>query len=164
MKAQFRKVGNWQGVQMLVGSLKVEMQGASEESLRQFGKETEEIVRDHISKQDLAWKALSPKYMEQKKRRGWSDLTYVRTGSYFRYIKSYIRQGSVYIGISPGARTPEGNSLAKIAKVLEFGSVLKKIAARPLWRPSFNEAFKKFKSDNRPVKILLDRLRRRFKI
>ena len=91
-----------------------------------------------IRNQDGSWSPLNAKYLKYKTTkkkfgRNQSEKVYVATSSYFQSITSFVRGGNVFIGIPTGAKYPNGQSIALVAAVLEFGSVSKNIPPRPLW-------------------------------
>jgi hypothetical protein len=142
----------------VVMSIRPEMKKAQIKSLTRFGIKAEAIAVAHISNQDLGWKALTPKYLAQKVREGKSELTLVATASYFKAITSWVMSDTVYVGVKRTVRNPNGEEIANIAKILEYGT--KDSAARPLWTPTLREAIAWHNLNNTPEKHFMEAMRR----
>ena len=107
--------------------------------MKRWGLKAERIAKLHISKQDLNWRALKPKYKASKIMAKLSQNILVATSSYFGSITSYVEDETAYAGVKKEAKNKEGDVLADIAKVHEYGSETMQIPARPLWKPTFEE-------------------------
>ncbi|CAB4185089.1 hypothetical protein UFOVP1492_121 [uncultured Caudovirales phage] len=148
-----KRVGNWAGAKAVINSLGAKMYAAQQLSLRRFGLKAEAIAKGHISAQDLNWKPLSPKTLAAKIRAGYSENILVQTSTYFQSITTWVAGETVYIGVKREARDKEGNVIANIARVHEYGSTSAGIPARPLWGPSLSEAVKWHLATNTPAEI-----------
>lgn len=159
----FQMQGDWEKAALLIKNLKEECEKAHITSLQRFGLKMEEVVLNHISKQDLGWKPLDPKYLSSKVKKGLSDNILVATSDYFNAIQSWVDKSkrTAYIGVKKGKKDREGNEIGHIARVHEYGAKGGKIPARPLWKPSFDEVKVWFwKSDHTPDKILVANLKK----
>lgn len=152
-----KRVGNWAGVKATINSLGSRMYAAQQLSLKRFGLKAEAIAKGHIYSQDLNWKPLSPATLAQKIRKGYSENILVATGTYFQSITSWVSDDTVFIGVKRQVKDREGNVLADIARVHEYGSATGRIPARPLWRPSMQETLVWHLANNTPLQILLKR-------
>lgn len=164
MGASFRKVGDWDKVQGLVGNIGKEMIEARDTSLKRFGLKAEKIAVTHISLQDLHWQPLSPKYLAEKIREGYSENILVRTSTYFQSITSWVEKETAYAGVKRDVVDKDGQLVADIAKLHEYGSKSGAIPARPLWQPTFDEVLKWHKLENMPEKIFLKNIKSRYGI
>lgn len=159
-----RRVGDWDKCESLIHNLGRECVDAKNTSLKRFGLKAEAIAVGHISKQDLGWKALSPAYLAKKIREGFSENILVRSSSYFQAITSWLPPDgvSVYIGVTKDAKNKEGQILADIAAVHEYGSTTAKIPARPLWQPTYKEVIAWHKAHNNPAVIFSQAIKRKY--
>lgn len=155
------RTGDWQRVANIVANLNREAVAAYKESLMKFGLKVEALAKKHIASQDLNWQTLKPLTVARKVRKGQSEKILIATSTYFQSISSWVEGDTVYAGVKKTAYAADGiTELADIAAVLEFGSQNGAIPARPLWQPTFDEAIKWHKANNRPQDIFLRRLRR----
>jgi hypothetical protein len=151
MGKSFKKVGDWDKLRYLSVSLRQGLMTASNISVKRFGLIAEKIAKQHISSQDLPWAPLSQEYKAGKKKHGFSEKILVRTSTYFQSITAWSEGLSGYAGVKKGVREPDGEEVADIAKIHEYGS--SKHPARPLWQPTFEEAFNKWKASETPLHI-----------
>ena len=138
-KKSYHKVGDWRKVTASTKMLKREMEIARMMSLKRFGLKAEAIAKGHISRQDLGWAPLDPKYLAKKIKKGLSNNILIATSSYFQSITSYVILDTAYIGVKKQIRHDDGSFIADIAKLHEYGSDTAGIPARPLWKPTLNE-------------------------
>ena len=153
-----RKTGDWDKVTRLIGNLSFEMQKSQEIALKRFGLKAEAIAKTHMSKQDLNWVPLKPETIAAKVRKGFSENILIATSDYFLVITSYVKEDTAYIGVKKEAKNRDGGILADIAAVQEFGSMSGVIPARPLWRPTLEEAVKWHFKKNLPIEIFAQRI------
>ena len=155
-----RRTGDWAKVARLIGNMSKEMKRAQELSLKRFALKAEGTAKKHISDQDLGWAALKAATVADKKRKGYSDKILVRTSDYFQAITSYTLKDHAYIGVLKVAKNKDGNVIANIAAVHEFGSPKRNIPERPLWKPTLDETITWAIKNNDPRDILRKNLRR----
>lgn len=156
MSGSFSKIGDWDKIKRITGALAKEMENARKISLKRWGLKAEGLAKTHISKQDLNWKPLEPETIAQKIRKGYSENILVATSSYFQSITSWSDGESAYAGVKKTAKDTEGNVIADIAAIHEFGSKSGKIPARPLWKPTLDETMEWFdKKENQPTAIFM---------
>lgn len=159
MASGTRKTGDWGKVSRIIGGLGADMEYAQQKSLKRFALKAEAIAKGHISKQDLNWPALKPATQEKKARAGQSSKILVATSSYFQAITSYVEGETAYAGVKKTSKNEEGEVIADIARVLEFGSVSRNIEERPLWRPTFKGAMGWHVKNNSPTKYFMERMK-----
>lgn len=156
---EVEEVGDWAKVANLVANMQKELEAAREMSLKRWGLKAERVAKLHISTQDLGWKALDPKYLATKVRKGLSENILVATSSYFQSITSYVDKETVYAGVKKDVKNKDGEVIADIAKLHEYGSDGGKLPARPLWRPTYEEVIEWHFKENMPEKYFLKAIR-----
>lgn len=138
----FKKVGDWTNARRVVNSLRYHVEAANIEALGRLALKAEGVAKEHISNQDLpafTEHPLSERHKAKKIRKGQSENILVADSTYFQSITSYTRGRAAYAGVPSNASNTEGKNLGKIAAYLELGSPARKLPARPLWLPTFNE-------------------------
>jgi hypothetical protein len=142
-----------------------EFENITKEPLLQVGLRGEAIAKLHLQNQDLGWQPLSDRYLklkmkQRKGKRRLSEKTLIATSSYFQSITSKVLGRRVLIGVMRGVRNDDGQEIANIAKIHEYGSTARNIPARPLWQPTLEE-LKNYVTTARPflrsARILLKR-------
>ena len=136
---------DWKGLQEFVGHLDKAVFDGANKAMAQVALRGEKVAVESIQKQvapdGTAWKPLSTKYREKKIKDGFSEKIYVRTSSLFQAITSWKdvsgKKIKVYYGVKRNAINKNGENIANIAAIMEFG-----VNARPLWRPSRTEMLK----------------------
>ena len=158
----FKKIGDWEKVERLIKAIKPEMVAAKNQSLMRWGLKAEGIAKKHISMQDLNWKPLKPETLAAKIRKGYSENILVATSSYFQSITSWadLPNNTVYAGVKKEARDEEGNVIADIAKVHEYGSLSGRIPKRELWGPTFEEVMVWHFDKNTPERLFAERIKK----
>lgn len=152
-------IGDWLKVDHITQQLEVLGKQAMVEGLVKTGLYAEGKAKSHISKQDLGWKQLNQKYKAYKAKKGLSTNILVSSSAYFQAITSYTVGKQVNVGVKKVARDKEGNEIANIAAVHEFGSTKRNIPARPLWKPTLDETTK-WLEKNGFDKIIIKKLNR----
>ncbi len=149
-----KKVGNWSKVALVIGNLANEMKLAQELSLKRWGLKAEGLAKKHITAQDLGWQKLDPKTIAEKIRKGYSENILIATSSYFQSITSWTDKNVALAGVKKGVTNQDGEEIANIAAVHEFGGRDGNMPARPLWQPVFKETMEWFvTSDSTPDAI-----------
>ena len=139
-KSKVTKTGDWKKVAKIIGSLQKTFEKVRRAHLTWISEEAVTIIKDHINAQDLSWEALSPAYKKAKEAGGFDTDIYKKTGRFAESIVGeLVGRDSVFIGIKHGARGSNGEDLANIATILEYGAQGANIPARPLWLPSMGE-------------------------
>lgn len=155
------KTGDWMKVARLIGNLAKEMQDAREKSLKLWGLKAEGLAKAHITAQDLSWPSLTPEYLASKLRSGKSENILVASSSYFQSITSWVQTGTVYAGVKKTAKYADGEEIADIAALHEFGSKSGDVPARELWQPTFKETMTWYvKSDKTPAALFRKQMKK----
>lgn len=156
--------GDWLRVKHLLDDLDDTIEAGALKGQMSAAKKLRKIVRKHIrtSGGSLGWAPLSPNTVRVRASKGYdpSRLLYM-TGSYYRSIKVWKKGKKSYVGVK--ANTPHpitGKPLGQIAMILEYGSQVRNIPARPLWLPSF----KQFGKNKRVKKLIVWHIQNEFRI
>lgn len=157
-----RKTGDWGRASQVVGELAYDCVQVRDKSLKQLGLKAEGIAKKHMSNQDLGWDALKPSTVATKIRKGLSEKTLIATSSYFQAITTWQTGQHCLIGVRRGTRDKDGNVIADIAKIHEFGAV--GIVARPLWQPTMDEAIAWHTKFNDPAMLMRKMLKQKYGI
>lgn len=159
----FKKTGDWAKVKYLVANIGREMQNARTICLMRWGLKAEGLAKTHISTQDLGWAPLKPATIANKIRQGYSENILVETSTYFQSITSWADTNTVYAGVRREVRYKDGEVIADIAKIHEYGSHSGDIPARPLWEPTFEETMQwQMKGVNTPANIFKQQIKKYF--
>lgn len=163
MKGKLDKVGDWNKIGLLIQNMPMELKKAQVTALKHWGLKAEAIAKKHISAQDLGWKPLKPETISAKVRAGYSENILVATSSYFQAITSWVdtKEMKAHAGVKKTAKDADGNMIADIAAVHEFGSESGNIPKRELWHPTFKETLEWFKKSNsRPAIIFAKNIKK----
>lgn len=103
--------------------------------------DVERIVLAHVDRQDLGWDELSDDYAAQKERKGLSPDTLRASNQMYSNITTrQIDSFTGAVGVKRGVKTKDGEDITDIALIHEQpDNDGKKIPARKLWEPTFNE-------------------------
>ena len=154
-----RRTGDWNRVNNVISHLATEMTAAKNICLQRFALKAEAVAKGHITAQNLGWRPLRGRTIAQKVKKGQSENIYVASGTYFRNITSTVKGNTAYAGVMRGSSS-SGSDLGDIARMLEFGSHVKRIPARALWQPTFKECIEWTMKSNSPAQIAVERLKR----
>ena len=142
---------NWDRVGAIIANLSKDLDKARRQSIMRFGLKAEGLATTYMSDQSLPWAPLSADYLDWKKRKNLSDNILTATSTYFQSITSWVDGQVVYVGVKRTAKDANGNDIANIAAIHEFGSAKRNIPARPLWRIVLKETMIWHKAHNNPV-------------
>lgn len=128
-----------------------------------MAREYKKRLLSHIEKNDIKWKALSPKYLEHKKKNALYLKTWKATGQLKGEIVVMKTASGWWTGILGTQKYPDGTSVSLVAMVLEYGSPTKNIPARPLFRPTRRKMMSNIKkyveTDNKKfIKYLVNKI------
>lgn len=153
------KIGKWGNVKSLIGNIGKLMEQSRDLALKRFSLKSEALAKLHMSKQDLSWDELAPATVANKIRKGESTEVLIATADYFQAITSWSQQGIAFAGVRKQIRGSDGEVIADIARIHEFG--LGDNPERKLWEPTYTEALAWFKSsDSTPSKIFAKKIER----
>lgn len=131
--------GDWKGATLTLKNLNNSIRSSGRQALKKAGLYAEGQAKRHLSAQDLPWRPLKPETVAQNIRKGESTNILTATSTYFQNITSFVSGDVAFAGVRRTVKTRDGDILADIARVLEYGSRIRNIEARPLWKPVRNE-------------------------
>lgn len=133
--------GDWTKCLGVLDSLANKVKSEMGRQIGQSVKKIEARVLDHMDEQDLGWDALNPDYARRKEAKGLSPDTLRATNQMYSNITT--RQENDFtgaVGVKRGVRTGDGEDVTDIALIHEQpDNDGKKIPARKLWEPTFEE-------------------------
>lgn len=155
-----KMTGDWGKALAVTKALKKVADESVKEALTKVALYAEKQAKKHISKQDLNWKPLESKYRKWKARKGFSTNILVKTGAYFQAITSSVDGTEAFVGVNRTEKDSEGNIIADIALIHEFGSTKAGIPARPLWQPVLQETASWYRAGNTVEDIFIKKIKR----
>lgn len=156
-----RKFGDWDIMVKMARNLPQDVEQANRISLQQIALKAESLAVKFIRDQSLNWKPLSKKYMDKKAREGLSNKIYVATSTMFQNITSYADTQVAFAGVNRKAKYANGESVANIAKILEYGSIGRNIPPRKLWRVVYADMIKFIRKDKTFSKNVMIKVQQR---
>lgn len=157
----FVKIGNWVGMANVAANLEGDFREAMKKGLMKVGLKAEGIAVKHLQKQDLDWEALKERTIKSKEARGTSGKILIDSSDYMQSITSFVKDNTAFAGVKKDAKNKEGDVIASIAAVHEFGSVKNNIPARPLWAPTNKETEEWMKKEQIFSKLAWERINKR---
>ena len=142
VKNKFVKFGDWDTALRVSNNMSTVVKSSLVETMGKVTVKAERMAVKHISDQDLHWKKLSDSYLKRKKKKGLSEKTLIATSTYFQSITSKVEGFNGYTGVFKQVKNKEGDELANIAMVLEYGSIKRNIPPRRLWSVVFSDTYK----------------------
>lgn len=142
MKSGAHKFGDWELVDKMIRNMPMAIQQGLDKSLKQVSLKAERLAVKFIQTQELKWKPLSKQYLSRKAQQGLSDKILIATSLYIQSITSKVMGNVGFAGVFRKVRTREGEILADVAKVHEYGSIKRNIPPRRLWGVVFKEMYK----------------------
>lgn len=158
---EMQKFGDWDVVIRMARNLPQDVAMANRVSLQQIALMAESLALKFIRDQSLNWKPLSKKYMDRKAREGLSNKIYVATSTMFQNITSYADSQIAFAGVNRKAKYANGESVANIAKIMEYGSIGRNIPPRKLWRVVYADVVKFIRKDKTFSKNVVIMVQRR---
>jgi len=139
--------GDWIKTQSVFNTIELTMAVGASAGQKAFAERLKKLVKRHIRTNGAgitpAWKPVSKKYAAYKTKMGKNPLDLYRmSGLYYRSIEVWNVGPNWYTGLKANTKHPgkKGRyTLAQIARILESGSSVRNIPARPLWSPSFKQ-------------------------
>ena len=135
----FIKFGDWDVAVRDSGNMAQTIDTSLRQTLQQVSLKAEQMAVKFVSEQSLQWEPLSRQYMDRKAREGLSDKILIATSTYFQSITSKTDGMTGFAGVLKQVKSKDGESVADIAQVHEFGSIARNIPPRPLWTIVFKE-------------------------
>jgi hypothetical protein len=139
--SSMQKFGDWDLVLNLANNMSADVRNANKIVLAQLALRAEAMAVKFIRDQSLPWRKLSAQYLARKQRAGLSYKIYVATSQLFQNITSTVDSQATksFAGIFRKVKNKEGQYVADIAKILEYGSIKRNIPPRKLWSVVFRE-------------------------
>jgi len=159
-----KRTGNWNGARRLTQNLQKEIVLANTTTLRQIGLKTERLIIKWIERQPSSWPPLSDKYKRYKSKKGYSNLMLRRTGDMINRITSYATPEMVFIGVKKNVKYKNGEEIANVAAVMEFGSKKRNIPLRPFLSPAHSVMLRKIREERLFQKMLLENLKKKYAV
>lgn len=157
------KFGNWNLAGNLINNLQNDIENANKITLQRISIFARDKAVGYMQQQNLGWQPLSEAYKEIKIRDGKSNKILIATSSYFQSITAWVWNNNVAIaGVKKTVTNEEGEIIANIAKVHEYGSTVRNIPARPLWKPVYNATVKWIRTEQLFTKVFLERNKRKY--
>lgn len=108
-------------------------------------KELERQIKQNIRNNggSIGWQPLAERTLNNKKDSKYPTSILRMTGLYYKSIMQWSDNstGAMFLGLKSRTYYPDkgasGLTVQQVAKVLEYGSSIRNIPARPLWRPTF---------------------------
>lgn len=131
------RIGRWDAARYLTSNIGNDINAANTIALRKISLKAERIMVKYILSQPSVWPALSPTYLEQKKRKGLSNKTLIASSSMYGSIKPFSNDKIAFAGLKRKVKNKDGEELANIAAIMEFGSKRRNIKPRPFIAPTY---------------------------
>lgn len=163
----FSLTGEWDKALKIFKNIGPAVKVASLYAQRKIAEDAKKRVLGHLINQDLGWKALSSKYLQEKAKTAADTRMLMAYHRYYSSIEVWqnTSQQVVYVGVKRGKYTysvwdhrRSRIDIAQIAAIHEF-SKGRKIPRRPLWNPSIAEMGGEKGIKDKFVKHLVGKLR-----
>lgn len=145
-----KRTGDFGKANKLLSNFVENVTKAEKNILAKVALKAEQLAVERIKSQPSEWKRLNPAYLKRKlgiaggrlRKDGKKDRRFknksekilIASSTYINSITSNVSSSLVaYAGVPKSARYEDGQSVAKIAAVHEYGSTKKNIPARPVW-------------------------------
>lgn len=145
-KKAFVKFGDWNKAINLTSNMNTVIDRSIRTTLMQISARAEAMAVKFMSDQSLKWEPLSRKYLTQKQRKGLSTKILIATSTYFQSITSQTNGYTGFAGVLKQIRNKDGEEIADIAQVHEYGSIGRGIPPRRLWHVVYVEMRKFIKT------------------
>lgn len=137
-----KKVGRWDIAGLMTRNIGRDIPIELAVALKQVGLQGEKMMKKYIIEQkgesasgDYKWKELDKAYLFRKGADGYSTKTLIRTSTMVQSISSQSIYPKVFIGVKRGVAQEDGQDVANIAAIMEFGSQKRNIPARKFIAP-----------------------------
>jgi hypothetical protein len=134
--------GHWSALKRVLNEASPKLKSESRRTIGRQLKKIEAKVLNHIDEQDLGWDPLNPAYLKAKKKKhkGVEDILRASNQMYQNITTHQEDSFSGAVGVKRGVKTKDGADVTDIALIHEQpDDDGKKIPARKLWKPTFNE-------------------------
>lgn len=137
--------GDWDKTKSLLNGIESSIAIGSALGQKSASEKLLKLIKKNIRENggSLGWPPVSRNYASKKSKMGYDpNNLLVLTGLYYRSINIWNNGFTYYVGVKKNIynhRTKGKVTVAQIATILEYGSVVRRIKARPLWRPTFKQ-------------------------
>ncbi|MFZ2949455.1 MAG: hypothetical protein WA003_08210 [Desulfuromonadaceae bacterium] len=133
--------GDWAALKRVLNEASPKMKSESRRTIGRQLKLIEAKVLGHIDKQDLEWTPLSEAYTKHKEKKKLSpDILRATNQMYSNITTAQEGNFSGAVGVKRGVKSKDGADVTDIALIHEQpDDDGKKIPARKLWKPTFDE-------------------------
>lgn len=132
-KPGMHKFGDWDLVRNMTMKMGATIDQSLKQSLMQITSRAEMMAVRFLADQSLSWQPLSKRYLDQKERKNQSNKILIATSTYFQSVTSKVSGNVGFAGVLKKERDKDGNVIADIAAVHEYGSIGRNIPPRRLW-------------------------------
>jgi hypothetical protein len=138
-------IGDWVKTSLFIADLPQMIAIGSAKGQESAANKLYSLIRKNIKNQGVPggpkWPQLSSEYKKIKASDGYDpNKMLIRTGLYYRSIKVWNKGSNYYVGVKRGVRASGGKkTVGWVAHLLERGSNVRNIKARPLWVPTFKQ-------------------------
>lgn len=154
MSLNVKLEGDWGKLKLMAIALPHVTDRSNKKAMMKIGLEAERRVVKHIVDQDLGWPDLDKNYQKRKtgsggrtRKDGGRDRRFKQRSSKILVSSSQMLQSitsnadsrTAIVGVMRGEKYNDGNEVADIAAIHEYGSSKRNIPARPLYRPTERE-------------------------
>lgn len=138
-KATWKKTGEWNKVLRISRNMEATIRRSLPQTMMKVTLKAERMAVKFMSDQNLPWEKLSTQYLNRKARQGLSNKILIATSSYFQSITSKVEGFDGYTGVFKQVKNKEGQEVADIAMIHEYGSIKRNIPPRRLWSVVLND-------------------------
>lgn len=133
--------GDWSALKRVLNEASPKLKSESRRTIGRQLKKIEAKVLSHIDNQDLEWTPLSEKYAATKERKKLSPDILRASNQMYQNITTHQEDNfSGAVGVKRGVKEKNGQDVTDIALIHEQpDDDGKKIPARKLWKPTFDE-------------------------
>jgi len=133
--------GDWAKGLRALDNLANKVKDQTGKKIAQGVKKVERKVLDHMDKQDLDWDELSPAYAKRKEEKRQSpDKLRASNQMYSNITTHQADDFTGAVGVKRGVKNQDGEDITDVAIIHEQpDNDGKKIPARKLWEPTFDE-------------------------
>lgn len=139
-EASIKMNGDWDKIRMLTNQQTNAIKESNKKALIKVGLKAERVATLFLRNQSLGWPALKKETLKEKIKRGGSEKILIDTSTYLQSITSkLVSDSKVFAGVLRKNKVKYKNSqdVVNVAIIHEFGSKVRNIPPRPLWRPTF---------------------------
>jgi len=133
--------GDWAKGLKVLDKLANKVKDQTGKKIAQGIKKVERKVLDHMDMQDLDWDDLTPAHAKRKKEKGLSPDTLRASNQMYSNITTHQADDFTgAVGVKRGVKNQDGEDITDVAIIHEQpDNDGKKIPARKLWEPTFDE-------------------------